>query len=70
LAHERMCLKCNSNWFVDRSQSIPKKAFQHFSSIPQLVRMYRCKTLVELLIWHKSGTSTNGLVQNVPNSIS
>lgn len=70
LAHEWMCLKCNNNWFVDRSQNIPKKAFQHFSSIPRLVWMYRCKTLVELLIWHKSGTSTNGLVQNVPNSIS
>jgi len=32
--------------------------------------MYRCKTLVELLIWHKSGTNVNGLVQSVLDSIS
>jgi len=30
--------------------------------------MYRCKTLAKLLIWHKDGASTDGLIQSVPNS--
>jgi hypothetical protein len=29
--------------------------------------MYRCKTKLELLIWHKSGASSYGLVESVPN---
>jgi hypothetical protein len=30
--------------------------------------MYRCKTIVELLIWHKSGASLDGLVRSVLDS--
>ncbi len=30
--------------------------------------MYRCKILAKLLVWHKNGSSLNGLIQSVPNS--
>jgi hypothetical protein len=32
--------------------------------------MYRCKSLAKLLIWHKNGISSDGLVQCVPDSMS
>jgi hypothetical protein len=64
LKDSRMCPKCNTYRFVDELSSI---VFRHFTLIPRLLRMYRCKTLVELLIWHKHGANTNGLVWNVPD---
>jgi hypothetical protein len=30
--------------------------------------MYICKTLTKLLVWHKNGSSSNGLARSVPNS--
>jgi hypothetical protein len=30
--------------------------------------MYRCKTLAKLLIWHKNGTSTDGLIRSMLDS--
>jgi hypothetical protein len=29
--------------------------------------MYKCKTLVKLLIWHKHGANINDLIRSVPN---
>jgi len=48
--------------FADKSSYVPQKVFGHFPLIPRLLLMYRCKTLVELLIWHKHGANTNGLI--------
>ncbi len=66
LKHSRACPKCNTSRFVENSQSIPRK---HFPLIPQLLKMYMCKTLVELLIWrHKDGASIDGLIRGVSDS--
>ncbi len=37
----------------------------NFPLIPWLIRMYRCKSLVELLTWHKDGASLDGMIRNV-----
>jgi hypothetical protein len=63
-----VCPKCNSNRFMDGSQSIPWKVIRHFPLIPRLLQMYRCKTLAELLVWHKNGSSSDGLVRSVLDS--
>ncbi len=64
-----VCPKCNSNKFVDGSQ-VPQKVLQHFPLVPRLLWMYMCKTLAKLLVSHKNGTNSNGLIQNVPNTMS
>ncbi len=64
-----MCPKRGIDRFVDGSKSIPWKVLQRFPLIPRLLRMYRCKSLAELLTWHKDGISTNGLVCSVVNSL-
>lgn len=63
----RVCPKCNTNKYVEESQYLPRKVLQHFPLIPRLLWMYRCKTLVELLIQHKNGTNTNGLIRSMPD---
>jgi hypothetical protein len=65
LKDSRVCPKCNTNRFVDESSYVPRKVLQHLPLIPRLLQMYRCKTLTKLLIWHKHGASTNGLVWSV-----
>ncbi len=44
-----ICPKCNTSRYMERFESIPRKMFEHFPLIPWLVRMYRCKSLAELM---------------------
>jgi hypothetical protein len=48
---------------------IPQKVLWHFLLIPQLIWMYKCKSLVKLLTWPKDGASSNGMIWSVPNSM-
>jgi len=48
--------------FANKSSYVPQKELAHFPLITRLLLLYRCKNLVELLIWHKHGASTNGLI--------
>ncbi len=34
LKHSKVCPKCNTNRFVENSQSVPRKVLQHFPLIP------------------------------------
>ncbi len=64
-----VCSKCQINKFMDGSFTISQKMFRHFLLIPKLIRMYKCKSMVERLAWHSIGTSSNGLIQSVADSI-
>ncbi len=64
-----VCFKCQTNRFVDGSSTIPWKVLRLFLLIPRLIRMYRSKSMAELLTWHSIGASLEGLIQNVTNSI-
>ncbi len=37
--------------------------------IPQLIWMYKCKSLAKLLTWHKDGASLDGMISNVLDSM-
>jgi hypothetical protein len=65
----QVCPKCGIDGFVDGSKSIPWRVLQHFPLIPRLLRMYRCKSLENLLTWHKDGTSIDGLVRSVVDTL-
>ncbi len=67
LKDSRVCQKCNTNRFVDKSSYVPRKVFQHFLLIPRLLQLYKWKTLAKLLIWHKHGANINDLIWSVPN---
>jgi hypothetical protein len=65
----QQCPKCSTNKFVEGLVRTPHKVLQHFPLIPWLVRMYKCKYLAQLLIWHKNGISSDGLVCCVLDSM-
>jgi len=48
---------------------VSRKVLQYFLLIPQLVKMYRCKSLAKLCTWHKNNVPANGLVRSVIDSI-
>jgi predicted nucleic-acid-binding Zn-ribbon protein len=51
LNHLQVCPKCGIDRFVDGSKSIPWKVFWHFTLIPRLLWMYRCKSLAHKWNW-------------------
>jgi len=55
--------------FLKALQETPMKVLRHFLLIPQLLCIYRCKSLAELLTWHKDGASSDGLIWCVPDSM-
>jgi hypothetical protein len=54
---------------MDGFSTIPQKMFKHFPLIPRLIKMYKCKLVVELLTWHLISANLDGLIHNVANSI-
>ncbi len=54
---------------MDGSRTIPSKVLQHFHLIPRLLRSYRCKSLGQLLTYHKDGVSSYGFIQSVVDSM-
>jgi hypothetical protein len=53
LKDSRVCLKCNTNRFVEESSYDPQKVFWLFPLIPRLLHMYKCKTLAQTWSKHK-----------------
>jgi hypothetical protein len=47
---------------------VPKKVFCHFPLIPQLKRMFKVHVISDLMVWHSSNRSIDGLVQHVADS--
>jgi hypothetical protein len=45
-----------------------KKVLRHFPLIPRLKRMFRAPNLSELMKWHQSNRSIDGLIWHAPNS--
>jgi hypothetical protein len=57
--------KCKKSKFIEGSNTIPCKVLRHFPLIPRLKPMYKCPTLVDLMISHNANKSINGLVRLV-----
>ena len=51
-----------------KSNSAPRKVLQHFPLIPWLLRIYRCRDIVELMQWHAQNKSTDGKQRFVADS--
>lgn len=68
LKHPHVCPKCDSNMCVDGLGDVPRKVLRHFPLIPSLIRMYKCKSLAEILTWHKDGASFDDLLQSMSDS--
>ena len=60
--------QCKESRYVPNSDSILVKVLRHFPLIPQLLRMYRCKWLVELMMWHVEGKSKDNKVRSIVDS--
>ena len=56
------CPKCKEGRYKPglKSNSDPRKVLRHFPLIPQLLRMYRCRDIAELMQWHAKNKSTDG----------
>jgi hypothetical protein len=54
IASETKCPKCKEGRYTSelKSNSSPRKVLDHFPLIPQFLRMYRCKDIVELIQCH------------------
>ncbi len=63
-----ICPKCNNNRYMEGSKSIPQKVLSHFPLMSRLIHMYICKSLAELMTWHKNGANVDGLIKSVAYS--
>ncbi len=62
------CSKCKKSHFIDVSDCVPCKMFQHFTLIPCLKQMYQCFSLMELMSWHDANKNDDGMVRLVFDS--
>jgi hypothetical protein len=62
LKDSKACPKCKRSRYIERSYNVPCKVFCHFPLIPRLKQMYRCPTLVDLMVWHNANKSNDGLI--------
>jgi hypothetical protein len=53
---------------MEGSKSIPQKVLSHFPLMSRLIHMYICKSLAELMTWHKNGANVDGLIKSVAYS--
>jgi hypothetical protein len=62
------CPMCNASRFRDDVQGdkVPRKVLRHFPIIPRLQRLFRCKSLAQLMDWHVKNRSTDD-VMRVPS---
>ncbi|KAL3685350.1 hypothetical protein R1sor_003372 [Riccia sorocarpa] len=65
-----LCPQCGSNRYklVGRSQ-VPAKVLRHFPVIPRMKRMFRVKTIAELMRWSSENKSTDGKVRHPSDSL-
>ncbi|KAL3699461.1 hypothetical protein R1sor_017483 [Riccia sorocarpa] len=65
-----LCPQCGSNRYklVGRSQ-VPAKILRHFPVIPRMKRMFRVKTIAELMRWSSENKSTDGKVRHPSDSL-
>ena len=59
------CPKCGSSRYRDDTQgeNVPAKVVRHFPIIPRIKSMFRCKSIAELMRWHQSTRSTDGVLR-------
>lgn len=61
----KKCPICDTPRYRDDLQgaTIPCKVLRHFPVIPRLQRLFRCKSLAQLMDWHAHHTSTDGMMR-------
>jgi hypothetical protein len=55
------CPKCDCSRYVDGSSTVPRKVLHHFPLIPRLKRLYRWKTISELMQHHVQNRATDAV---------
>ena len=52
--HLHICPKCGEKRFTEDlvGEAIPPKVLFHFSIIPRIKSMFRCKSIAQLMSWH------------------
>lgn len=48
--------------------NVPAKVLRWFPIIPRLLHMYRCSSLAELMLWHSTHRSNDGIMRSVADS--
>ena len=56
---------CDASWFYKDVQGnrIPNKVLRHFSLIPQIKHMFKCKEIATLMSWYAENKSTNNTMR-------
>ena len=59
------CPKCGLNCYREDLQGtqVPCKVVRHFSIIPRIRHMFRCKSIAAMMSWHKKGRSRDGVLR-------
>jgi Transposase family tnp2 len=59
------CDKCGEARYDGNmlTKSVPRKSVRWFPIIPRLLHMYRCSDLAELMVWHKTHRSEEGVMR-------
>jgi hypothetical protein len=64
------CTKCHKPRFKRVGKSlVPTKVLRYFLLIPRLKRMYSTPVMAVLMVWHRLGRSTDGLIWHVIDSL-
>ena len=64
------CLVCKHKRYRTDLQSatVPNKVLRHMPIIPRLQRMFRCKSLAQLMDWHAKNRSKDGFMRILTDS--
>lgn len=59
------CPKCKEPRYKDGMQgtSIPRKVLRHFPIIPRIQHMFKSRSISELITWHASNRSSDGVMR-------
>ena len=59
----RQCPTCGeARYRTDvKSFDVPRKVLRHFPIIPRIKHMFKCKSIAELMSWHSSHRSDDGM---------
>jgi hypothetical protein len=64
------CTKCQKPRFKRVGKSmVPAKVLRYFPFIPRLTRMYSTPAMAALMVWHRGGRSSDGLIRHVVDSL-
>ena len=68
--HDTHCRKCQKPHFKRLGKSmVPAKVLRYFPLIPRLTRMYSTPAMAALMVWHREGRSSDGLIRHVVDSL-